>query len=116
MGTLRSIVVIMHLVGFALLLGAWAVEAAQRRTRVTPLMQWGMALAFVTGLVLAAPWGLEQDLNYVKLGVKLGVLLVIGAALGVAGARQKRNEPVPAGLFWAVGVLTVVNAAIAVLV
>ncbi|OKL51303.1 Fe-S protein [Buchananella hordeovulneris] len=116
MGMLRNIVVVLHLVGFALLLGAWAVEAFQRRSRVTPLMQWGMALAFVTGLVLAAPWGLEQDLNYGKIGIKLGVLLVIGAALGVAGARQKRNETVPTGLFWAVGVLTVVNAAIAVLV
>lgn len=116
MEILRGVVVICHLVGFALLLGAFAVEASNRRLRITPVMQWGMALALATGVILAAPWGLDGPLNYTKIGIKLVVLIVIGALLGIAGARQKRNQEVPAALFWAIGGLTLVNATIAVLV
>ncbi|MGP5386953.1 Fe-S protein [Brachybacterium tyrofermentans] len=116
METVRGIVVLLHLVGFALLLGAWAVEAVARRSRITPMMQWGMTIALVTGLALAAPWGLDHELNYMKIGIKLAVLLVIAALLGTGGARQRRDKPVSVALFWSIGVLTIVNAAIAVLV
>lgn len=116
METVRGIIVLLHLVGFALLLGAWAVEAFKRRARITAMMQWGMTTALVTGLALAAPWGLEHELNYMKIGIKLVVLLVIAALLGVGGARQRRTVSIPVIVFWFVGVLTIVNAAIAVLV
>lgn len=116
MEILRGIVIIAHFVGFALLFGAWAVEAFNRRLRISTVMQWGMALALLTGLILAAPWALSGPLNYTKIGIKLVVLITIGAALGIAAAKQKRNQDVPAALFWAIGGLTLVNAAIAVLV
>lgn len=116
MDTVRGIVVLLHLVGFALLLGAWAVEAVKRRSQITSVMQWGMTVALVTGLALAAPWGLDHELNYPKIGIKLVVLLVIAALLGIGGARQRRDKPVSRALFWAIGVLTVLNATIAVLV
>lgn len=35
MDAVREIVLLLHLVGFALLLGAWAVEASHRRPRIT---------------------------------------------------------------------------------
>ncbi|WP_159501154.1 Fe-S protein [Microbacterium sp. 18062] len=115
MEILRHLVVLVHLVGFAVLFGAWAVEAVSRRIRVTRLMSIGMVIAAVTGLALAAPWGVEYDLNYVKIGVKLGVLLAIGAALGIGSARQRRTGGLPPALFWLIGTLTLANAAIAVL-
>ncbi|GAA1558353.1 MULTISPECIES: Fe-S protein [Brevibacterium] len=116
METLRGIVIVLHLAGFALLFGAWAVEALSRRDRMAPLMHWGMAVALASGLALAAPWGLSGDPNYMKIGIKLIVLLIIGALLGIGAARQRRDKPDPAPLFWSVGLLTLANATIAVLV
>jgi hypothetical protein len=115
MEILRSIIVLVHLVGFAMLFGAWLVEAIGRRNRVTPLMNWGLAVAFIAGLALSAPWGLTHDLNYMKIGIKLVILLVIGALLGILSARQKREEKNAPALFWLVGALTLGNAALAVI-
>ena len=72
-------------------------------------------IAGVAGLALAAPWGIEYDLNYVKIGVKLVVLLVIGALLGIGSARQKRGEAVPSAVFWLIGILALANAGMAVI-
>lgn len=114
MEILRHAVVLVHLVGFAVLFGAWIVEAFGAR-RITRLQTWGMVIAAVAGLALAAPFGISYELNYVKLGVKLAILLVIGALLGIGSARQKRTDAVPPALFWSIGVLTLANAALAVL-
>ncbi len=115
METLRHIVLFVHLIGFAVLFGAWAVQAFGGARAFTRLMSVGMTIAAVAGLALAAPWGVSYELNYVKIGVKLAVLLVIGALLGIGSARQKRGAPVPAAMFWLVGLLTAANAAIAVI-
>lgn len=115
MEILRHIVVFLHIVGFAVLFGAWLVEAVARRVRVTRLMSWGMVVAAVTGLALAAPWGLEYTLNYAKISVKLVVLLIIGALLGIGSAKQRRSESLPPAFFWAVGILALLNAALAVI-
>jgi len=115
METLRHIVLFVHLIGFAVLFGAWAVQAFGGKREFTRLMSIGMTIAAVAGLALAAPWGIEYDLNYVKIGVKLVVLLVIGALLGIGTARQKRGAGIPAAMFWLVGILTAANAAIAVI-
>ena len=114
MEILRHVVVLDHLTGFAILFGAWLVEAVGQR-RVTRLMTWGMLIAAVAGLALAAPWGIDYPLNYTKLGVKLVVLLAIGALLGIGTARQRKTGAVPPVMFWLVGTLTILNAALAVL-
>jgi hypothetical protein len=115
METLRHVVVLVHLVGFAILFGAWVVELVNGQRHITRLMHWGLAIAGVAGLILAAPWGIEYDLNYAKIGVKLVVLLIIGALLGIGAARQRKSGSVPPAIFWSIGVLTFANAAIAVL-
>jgi hypothetical protein len=112
--TLRSVVVLVHLSGFAVLFGAWAVEVYNRRIAFTPLMNIGLAIAGIAGLVLAAPWGTD-DLNYAKIGVKLVILLIIGALLGAGMSRQRKGGTLPSGLFWAVGILTLLNAGIALI-
>lgn len=113
METLRHIVLFVHLIGFAVLFGAWAVQAFGGKREFTRLMNLGMAIAAVAGIALAAPWGISYELNYVKLGVKLVLLLIIGALLGIGLARQRRGAAVPPAMFWLVGVLTAANAAIA---
>ncbi|MFF2493150.1 Fe-S protein [Agromyces sp. NPDC058064] len=115
METLRHIVVFVHLIGFAVLFGAWVVEAVNRRYQVTRLMNYGLLIAGLAGLALAAPWGIEYDLNYMKIGIKLVVLIAIGALLGIGSARQRKNGTVPPAIFWSIGILTALNAAIAVI-
>ena len=115
METLRHIVVLIHLVGFAVLFGAWVVEAVNGKRQVTRLMQWGLAIAGIAGLILAAPWGIEGELNYVKIGVKLVVLVIIGALLGIGASRQRKTGAVPPPIFRSIGILTLANAAIGVL-
>jgi NADH:ubiquinone oxidoreductase subunit 6 (subunit J) len=115
METLRHVVVLIHLVGFAILFGAWVVEVVNRRHRIVPLMNWGLAIAGLAGLILAAPWGISHELNYVKLGVKFAILIVIGALLGIGAGRQRKTGGVPPAIFWSVGILTLANAGIAVI-
>lgn len=114
MEILRGVVLVVHLIGFAALFGGWLVEALGGR-RITRVMHWGLALAAVAGLALAAPWGIAYDLDYTKIGVKFAILLAIGALLGIGSARQKRSDAVPSALFWLIGLLTLANAVIAVI-
>lgn len=117
METLRHIVLFIHLIGFATLFGAWAVEAFGGKRQITRLMHIGVTIAAVAGLALAAPWGLEDgaEMNYAKIGTKLVILLVIGALLGIGQGRQRKSGAAPSGIFWGIGILTAVNAGIAVL-
>lgn len=115
MEILRDVVVLVHIVGFAVLFGAWVVEAFGKRG-INRVMHYGLAVAAVAGLALAAPWG-GAELNYTKIAVKLIVLLVIGALLGIGQSRARKSDDgaVPAAIFWLIGLLTLGNAAIAVI-
>ncbi|WP_137149563.1 Fe-S protein [Mycolicibacterium sp. CR10] len=116
MEVLRSVVVLLHIVGFAVTFGAWAAEAAAGRFRVTRLMDYGLLVSLLTGLALAAPWPAGIELNYPKIVVKLVLLVVLGGLLGMGNARQRRTgDAVSRPLFVAVGVLAFAAAAIAVL-
>jgi len=115
METLRHIVLFVHLIGFAVLFGSWAVQAFGGKREIVRLMHVGLAIAAVAGLALAAPWGLAEDatMNYAKIGTKLVVLLIIGALLGIGQGRQRKSGAVPPVMFWGIGLLTLVNAGIA---
>jgi hypothetical protein len=115
MEVLRSVVVLLHLVGFAITFGAWVAEAAARRFATTRLMDYGLLLSLLTGLALAAPWPAGVELNYPKIGVKLVILVILGGVLGMGNARQRRTgKLVPRPLFLSVGVLALTAAAVAV--
>ncbi|GAA5148072.1 hypothetical protein GCM10025768_09150 [Microbacterium pseudoresistens] len=113
MELLRQIVVFIHLIGFAVLFGAWVAQAFGGQRRFTRLMDVGLAIAGLAGLALAAPWGISWEPGmsfYLKVTVKLVVLIVIGALLGIGSARQRKGGNVAPALFWSVGVLALLNA------
>ncbi|MCS3841920.1 Fe-S protein [Microbacterium sp. AK031] len=117
METLRHIVLLVHLIGFAVLFGSWAVQAFGGQRQFGKIMEYGLLIAGLAGLALAAPWGLPEgaEPNYVKIGTKLVILVAIGALVGSGLGRQKRGATVAPVVFWLVGILTVTNAGIALL-
>ncbi|MDQ0644823.1 Fe-S protein [Microbacterium murale] len=117
METLRHVVLLVHLIGFAVLFGSWAVQAFGGQKQFGKIMEYGLLIAGVAGLALAAPWGLPEgaEPNYMKIGTKLVILVAIGALVGSGLSRQKRGASVAPAVFWLVGILTVTNAAIALL-
>ncbi|MCZ4553058.1 Fe-S protein [Gordonia rubripertincta] len=116
METLRNVVIWVHLIGFAVTFGAWTAEAATRRLRTTRVMDYGLLVSLVSGAILAAPWPAGTDVNYVKVGIKLVVLVALGGLLGMGNARQRRTgEAVPRPLFFAVGGLSLLAAGIGVI-
>src|SRR5207237_1553660 len=101
-----------HLVGFALLLGGSVAQYLSGKLRINAAMLGGAAIQVVTGLILAAPWGLDpgEKLNNVKLGVKLVIALMILAMTSFSRKRADVNR----GHFLAIIGLVLVNAGIAV--
>jgi hypothetical protein len=116
MELLRSVVVLLHIVGFAITFGAWVSSAVSREFRMTRIMDYGLLLSLITGVALAAPWPAGIELNYPKIGLKLALLIILGGVLGMGSARQRRTgQTVPRPLFYAAGVLSLATAGIAVI-
>ncbi len=111
---LRLVLRYLHLIGFALLFGGFFMQYLSGTYRVNVVMRTGLGTMIFTGLVLALPFPRDVDLNYVKLGVKFALALVIGALFGVAVTRERRGATVHRGHFLAIGGLALLTAAVAV--
>jgi hypothetical protein len=111
-GTLRDIVLYLHLIGFALLLGGSVAQYLTGKLRINQAMLAGAVIQVVTGLILAAPWGLDpgEKFNPVAIVVKLVVALMILAMTYFSRKREAVNR----GHFLAIVGLILVNAAVAV--
>lgn len=115
MDVLIRLLVGLHIIGIAVLLGGFFFQLKAIRTggaRIVPGMLHGALTMLVTGLALV---GLNQaqgvPLPMIPIAVKLALLVVILALVYV----KRDDERVPAGLFGAIGGLTMVNVFIAVL-
>lgn len=114
MDIVYNILVVLHLVGMAMLVGGWLVT--MRAPRVLPGMWHGALTQLVTGILLvglAESGTVDRTVNNMKIGVKLIVALVI--AVLVFLNRRKSPEAVSPGAAHAVGGLALLNTAIAVL-
>lgn len=113
MEILHTILVFLHFVGAAALLGGWL---ATFKTPTVGLFQFiGAWVQLVTGILLV---GLNEmgdgSVNHVKIAVKLVILIVILVAAWIGRRKVKKNEPVSVGIAHTVGGLTLVNIALAV--
>jgi len=86
----NEIVVVLHLLGMAAIVGGWL--AVRSDARVIPAILWGARTQLVTGIVLAGLASMDKDdpPNNAKLGVKLLVALVVLVLVEIANARQRK--------------------------
>jgi len=112
-----NLVVVLHFVGLALLLGAFLVQVRDPQKTVTRWMWDGALTQLLTGLIMVGMisggvLGDEEkaDLNNTKIGVKLAIVIVI-AILAFVGKRRPAPQ---VGLWATIGLLTLANVVIAV--
>jgi len=113
MSILFSILVFLHIVGAAMIVGYWI--ATIKVPTVHPRQRDGAFLQLLTGIAMMGLIPLMPDMhaNYFKLGIKFAIGVAV-AVLAVIGSRKvKKGEPVSTGLAHGVGGLALVNIAIA---
>jgi hypothetical protein len=109
---LRLILLFVHLVGFALLLGGAITQFLSGKFRISPAVLWGSVIQLVSGLGLAAPLrgGGDAEPDPVKLGVKLVIAVMIFIMVFIPRKREAVNK----GHYIGIITLTLANAAVAV--
>ncbi|OZV83384.1 hypothetical protein CA850_07460 [Micromonospora echinospora] len=110
MEAIRLVLLYVHLIGFALLLGGGVAQLVSGRIRINPAMLWGSIIQLVTGLGLSAPLRDGDEPAPAKLVTKLVLALLIFVMVFFSRKREAVNR----GHFLAIVGLTLVNAAVAV--
>ncbi|TCJ24380.1 hypothetical protein [Nocardioides jejuensis] len=111
MDILRQLLLVVHLVAFAALLGGLLGQAKAAQKAVHQSTIWGARIAFLAGLALVGV--LESNDVHPNAG-KIAVKALIGlAVLGLLEARRKKG--LTNALYWVATGLTVANVLVAVL-
>lgn len=111
MEILRLVLLFLHILGFAALIGGLLVQAREPQKSVNAAMRDGAGTAFLAGLLLVGVLEAgDGDVNHAKSGVKFAVGLVI-LVLVMANARK---PSIPQGLYVGLLALSVLNVALAV--
>lgn len=111
METLRLVLLVLHLLGWAALFGGLVVQTKDTQKRVNGAMRDGAGTAFVAGLLLVGVLEAgDAAVDHVKVAVKFGIGLVI-LVLVMANTRK---PSIPQGLWLGLLLLTVANVAVAV--
>lgn len=112
---LFNLLVVLHFVGLASLLGGFIVQMSSPTKGVNPAMLHGALTQLVTGVLMVGLVESDQlpdegPLNMTKISVKLGVVLVI-TVLAFMG---RRRQPPQVTLWATIGALTLLNVVVAV--
>jgi hypothetical protein len=106
-----QILVLLHLIGFAALFGGILVQLRSKEPEVNAAMLHGSLTLLITGLALVTLQELGPDpVNRIKIGIKLA----IAAILVLLVVKNRKFATIPRGLWGLLGVLTIANAAVAV--
>ncbi|WP_250447924.1 hypothetical protein [Actinotalea sp. C106] len=111
MELVRNLALVLHLLGMAVIVGAWVAQAKAPTKTIDTGMLHGALTVLVTGLALVgiAEAG-DGDVNHIKIGVKLVVLLAVTALIVV----NRKKDAISTTVWGAVGGLTVLNVVLAV--
>ena len=111
METLRLVLLFVHILGYAALLGGLLAQVRADDKAVNPLMRDGAGTAFLAGLLLVGVLEAgDVEVDNAKVAVKFAVGLVI-LVLVMANLRK---PSIPKGLYVGLLALTVANIAVAV--
>lgn len=108
---LRHLLLVLHILGFAALIGGLLVQARVPEKVVNAAMRDGAGTAFVAGIALVGV--LEADDADVD-NAKIAVKGLIGLVLLVLVMANLRKERIPQGLWAGLLLLSVVNVCVAV--
>jgi hypothetical protein len=110
METLRLVLLLLHVLGFAALLGGLLVQMGTGEKSVNSAMRDGSGTAFLAGLLLVGVLEAgDTTVDHAKVAVKFAIGLVV-LVLVMANVRKPR---IPDGLFYGLLALTVANVAVA---
>ncbi len=110
MDFLRYVLLALHLVGMAVLIGAFTLQTMAGDRRMVPAIFHTAGIQLVTGVLLVGVNEADdRELDHAKVATKLVIAL---AVVGLTHA-TRRKVPVPAPLFFGAYGLAVANLAIA---
>lgn len=110
MEALRLTMLFLHILGAAAIIGGFLTQFRQPSPRVLPVMVIGAGLQVLTGLLLIfSKEMMDEPTNRPKLITKFIIALVVAGTARVGSRRPER-----VALFWATGLLAIVNVGVAV--
>jgi hypothetical protein len=108
---LEKVLLFIHLVGMAALLGGALVQVTAQTKRVSRAMVDGALTQVVSGLLLVGVLeGQDENVDHAKVGVKFAVGLVVAVLVWI----NRRKPEIPIGLYAGILALTLGNVAVAV--
>ncbi len=113
-----TILVVLHFVGLASLLGGFMTQikaTGQGKGVIAPAMFHGALTQLVTGVLIVGMREMfeelsSHELDMMKITVKLGVTIIVTALI----IAFRKKDVVPSSVMWAIGGLTLVNVVVAV--
>lgn len=113
MEPLQNLFILTHLLGMAAVVGS-AVFVA--RDRVTPALVWGARAQVLTGILLVGfAEALDDEVDHVKVAVKLVVGIAVAGCAEVAAGRARRGAADVIPLVRVAAGLALLNTAVAAL-
>jgi heme A synthase len=108
---LRHVLLVIHILGFAALIGGLLVQVGSPERVVNSAMRDGIGTAFVAGIALVGVLQADdKDVDNTKMAVKG----LIGLVLLVLIMANTRKERIPTGLWAGLLLLAVTNVCVAV--
>ena len=114
MEIVRLVLLSVHLLSFAVLLGALVAQIGQAERAITPVIRWGARIVFLAGLGLVGVLEADDDItvNHAKVGIKLLIALVVLALVEANGRKPRLSD----ALYYAIVGLTAANVVVALFV
>ncbi|CAB4995794.1 MAG: hypothetical protein F2881_01775 [Actinobacteria bacterium] len=112
MAIAQNVLLFLHFIGLASLLGGFLVQLRTSPRVINNAMFHGALLQLVTGILLVGviEMAKEEKVNNSAIGSKLVILLIITGLILV----NRKKEQITTGIWLAIGLLTVLDIGIAV--